>query len=73
MNFLATEYGDQLLVAALDAEENPLTCEQYAIMGLPTLLFFQDGVEIERQVGLLPYEELRQRVAARLNPIAAMG
>ena len=71
MSFLATEYGDQLLVAALDAEENPLTCEQYAIMGLPTLLFFQNGVEVERQVGLLPYEELRKRVAARLKPVAA--
>ena len=71
MTFLATDYGDQLLVAALDAEENPLTCEQYAIMGLPTLLFFQNGVEVERQVGLLPYEELRQRVAARLNAVAA--
>ena len=71
MSFLAADYGDRLVVAALDVEENPLTCEQYAIMGLPTLLFFQNGVEVERQVGLLPYEELRQRVETRLNQVSA--
>ncbi len=47
------DYGAQLLVVALDVDENPDVPERYDIMGLPTLLFFRNGAEIERQVGLL--------------------
>ncbi|MFN8495191.1 MAG: thioredoxin [Caldilineaceae bacterium] len=62
VGFLAAEYKERILVAALDTEENPATPEQYNIMGLPTLLFFHNGQEVERQVGVLSYEELRQKV-----------
>jgi thioredoxin 1 len=62
VNFLAADYADHLLVAALDVEANPVTTAQYEIMGLPTLLFFRNGQEIARQVGVVPYEALRQQV-----------
>lgn len=64
--WLARDYGDKVLVAALDVDENPATPEQYTIMGLPTLLFFRNGTEIDRQVGLLSYEELQAKVDALL-------
>ena len=64
--WLVRDYGEQLLVAALDVDENPVVPEQYSIMGLPTLIFFRNGVEIERQVGLLSYEELQAKVEALL-------
>ena len=64
--WLVRDYGTQLLVAALDVDENPVIPERYSIMGLPTLLFFRNGVEVERQVGLLSYEELRAKVDALL-------
>jgi thioredoxin 1 len=64
---LAQMYGDRLLVAALDVDENPATAEQYQVMGLPTLLFFQGGVEVGRQVGLIAYEALTQKVDALLT------
>ena len=64
--WLARDYGAQLLVVALDVDENPVIPERYSIMGLPTLLFFRNGTEVERQVGLLSYEELRAKVDALL-------
>ena len=64
--WLARDYAAQLLVAALDVDENPDVPAQHNIMGLPTLLFFRDGVEIDRQVGLLSYEELQAKVEALL-------
>jgi thioredoxin 1 len=64
--WLARDYGAQLVVVALDADENPQVPERYEIMGLPTLLFIRNGVEIDRQVGLLSYEELRAKVEAHL-------
>jgi thioredoxin 1 len=64
--FLVRDYGAQILVVALDVDENPVTPEQYTIMGLPTLLFIRDGEEVDRQVGLLTYEELQAKVDALL-------
>ena len=60
--FLAEDFEGRLLVTALDVDENPQTTENYAVMGLPTLLFLNQGVEVHRQVGLLPYEKLKQMV-----------
>jgi thioredoxin 1 len=65
--WLGRDYGERLLVAALDVDENSEIPERYTIMGLPTLLFFRDGVEVDRQVGLLSYEELQAKVEALLE------
>jgi thioredoxin 1 len=64
--WLVRDYGPQLLVTALDVDENPDVPERYGILGLPTLIFFRNGAEIERQVGLLTYEELKAKVDALL-------
>ena len=65
--FLASDYDGRLAVAALDVDENPATPAVYGVMGLPTLLFLRDGVEIDRHVGLLSYEELKHKVDALLT------
>ncbi len=62
VEFLATDFADQLLVAALDVDENPATSERYGVMGLPTLLILRAGEEIDRIVGVAPYEEIKARV-----------
>ena len=62
VGFLAQDYADKLLVAALDVDENPLTSEQFNVMGLPTLILLRAGRELDRVVGVTSYEELRQRV-----------
>jgi thioredoxin 1 len=60
--FLAEDFEGRLLVTALDVDENPQTTERYAVMGMPTLLFLHKESELHRQVGLRPYEELKQIV-----------
>jgi thioredoxin 1 len=59
---LAGDYAGRLTVTALDVDENPATAERYAVMGLPTLLFLSNGVEVDRIVGLVPYEDLKRQV-----------
>ncbi len=66
MGFLLDEMGDQIVVAAMDVEENAETPAKYGIQGLPTVIFFKDGLEVDRQVGLIDYDKLRQRVQALL-------
>jgi thioredoxin 1 len=67
VGFLAQEYGDRLLIAAMDVDENPQTAERYTIMGLPTLLLMQNGVEVDRIVGVEEYQTIKARVESLLN------
>ncbi len=46
----------------LDVDENPATPERYDVMGLPTLMLFRDGKEVDRIVGVIPYEEIKRRI-----------
>ena len=62
VGFLAQEYGDRLLLAALDVDENPQTPEHYTIMGLPTLLLLRNGAEVDRIVGVEEYPTIKARV-----------
>jgi thioredoxin 1 len=66
VGFLAQEFGEQIVLAAMDVDENPETAPRYEIMGLPTLLFFDQGQVIDRVVGVEPYEVIRASVAQYL-------
>lgn len=66
VDFLAGDFAGRVLVAALDVDENPAVSEQYQILGLPTLLFLRSGVEVDRIVGLIPYDDLKRRVEQHL-------
>lgn len=66
VSFLAADYDGRVLVAALDVDENPAIVEQYQILGLPTLLFLRQGVEVARIVGLVAYDDLKCQVEQHL-------
>jgi thioredoxin 1 len=66
VSFLAADYDGRLLTAALDVDENPAVAEQYQILGLPTLLFLRQGVEVARIVGVVAYDEIVRQVEQHL-------
>ncbi len=49
---LGEEYGDHLKVGKLNVDENPQAAEAYGIMSIPTLLFFEDGEQVDQLVGV---------------------
>lgn len=49
-------------MTALDVDEHPATSAAFNVMGLPTVIIFVGGVEVERVVGVINYEELKQKV-----------
>ena len=65
--FLTRDFADQLQVLSLDVDENPHTSEAYNVMGLPTLIYFRDGVEVQRTIGVTDYDTLRRAVARLLS------
>ena len=71
---LAADKGDQVIVAKVNIDDNPMTPTKFGILGIPTLIFFKDGKEVDRMVGVprKPKEALRDKLEAILAaPVAA--
>ena len=67
---LAPEFAGRLLIATLDADENPGTARTYRVLSLPTLLMFTDGVLTGTLVGARPKSILRRTLSGVLTPYA---
>jgi thioredoxin 1 len=65
---LAGEFEGRLLIAKLNADENPETTRLYRVMSMPTLLFFERGKVVNSLVGLRPKAVLRQALSTLLAP-----
>ncbi|WP_326561973.1 thioredoxin [Micromonospora sp. NBC_01796] len=65
---LAEEFGDRMVVATLNSDENPATTRAYRILSLPTLLVFRRGELVGSTVGARPKSHLRQALTAHLEP-----
>ena len=61
---LADDYEGRLTFAKVDVDTNQGSAAQYGIRGIPTLLVFSDGKEIDRIVGFAPEDVLRGRMEA---------
>lgn len=59
---LAREYDGRAIVAKLNVDENPNTPMRYGIMGIPTLLYFKNGKEVDRHVGVGSYPQLASKL-----------
>jgi thioredoxin 1 len=66
---LAAEYGDKLLVAKINTDENPEWMMKFGIQGIPTVLFVANGKVVHRQVGALPERMLRDIVTQFLEVV----
>jgi thioredoxin 1 len=68
---LAQTYQGRAVVGKLDFDANPVTAEQYGVRSIPTILFFQDGVEVDRVVGAHPLPVFVERLDRVLISAAA--
>ncbi len=59
---LAGTYKGKLKVGKLNVDDHPEVAGRFRIMNIPTLLFFKDGREVDRIVGVVPKEELTRRI-----------
>ncbi len=51
---LAGEYEGKVKIMKINVDENPQTPAQYGVRGIPTLIVFKGGQEIQRIVGAQP-------------------
>jgi thioredoxin 1 len=57
---LAEEYQGRANLVTIEARENMETSKQYAIRGVPTVIVFRDGQEVQRTSGAKTLAEMRE-------------
>ena len=62
LNELADEVGEGVQVCKVDVEQYQSLASKYAIRGIPTMLLFKDGREINRFVGVKTKDFLLQQI-----------
>ena len=63
---LAREYAGKAVIAKVDADMNQKTTQEYRVLGIPTLIFFKGGKEVDRMVGAYPKAQIVKKLEATL-------
>ncbi len=63
---LAKEYEGRAKVVKLDVDSNYKTSGAYDVRSIPTLLFFKNGQVVDKIVGAVPKQKLKEKLEANL-------
>lgn len=64
---LSTAYEGKIKIVKLNVDENPTVANAYKVMSVPTLIYFEDGVPVERIVGFQPKPVLKKYLDSKLS------
>ena len=64
---LARDYHGRAMIAKINTDENVQVAGRLGIMGIPTLIVFKDGKEVDRVVGYASRRELEGKLRAQLD------
>ena len=67
LSAVAEHHDGMLAVIEVDAEQSPMVAERYAIRGVPTLILFQNGEEVDRRAGFQTAKMLRDWIEPHLG------
>lgn len=67
---IAEQYSQSATVVKLNVDDNPSTTATFAIKGIPTLILFSRGKEVERVVGAASKESI-SRLIEKYSSIGA--
>jgi thioredoxin 1 len=64
---LEEEFSDKAVVAKVNVDNEPQIAAALSIRAMPTIIFFKDGVEIERLVGMSSKSTYSNKINYYLN------
>ncbi len=57
---LASEYKDKVKVAKVNVDENRTLAGNHGVMSIPTMILFKNGKVMDKLIGLVPKERLKE-------------
>ena len=51
---LGESYDGKALIGKVNVDDEPELAQRFGVMSIPTVIFFRNGEEIDRKVGLMP-------------------
>lgn len=67
MDTLANEFEGRAKIAKLNIDDYAELATDYHIMGVPTLLFFKGGSLMDRTEGVIPAQDIANRLATLVD------
>ncbi len=61
---LSGDYEGKFKFCKINVDEAQKIAMEYAIMGIPTLMFFKDGKKVDKVVGAVPEDTIRPKIEA---------
>ena len=68
---IATDFAATARVVKLNVDDNTATAQRYGIKGIPTLILFNEGKEVERVVGATGKDSITRIIDKYLSVSAA--
>ena len=63
---LATDFDGRAVIGKVNVDDEPELARRYGIMSIPTVMFFKDGKEIDKKIGVLPPQEFIEVIEANM-------
>jgi thioredoxin 1 len=63
---LSGTYGDKVIFAKCNVDDNPLTPGKYGIKAIPTLIFFKEGNVVDQITGMVGKPKLEETLNSML-------
>lgn len=60
---LAAAFGDKIKFTKCNVDDNPITPGKFGIRSIPTLIFFNQGKELEKVVGIVAKSKLEEIIS----------
>lgn len=64
---LGDEYEGKAIVGKINVDEEQELAIRYGVMSIPTVIFFKDGEEVARKVGVMPAAQFTEVLENYLN------
>ena len=70
---IAEQYSESATVVKLNVDDNPSTAEAYGIRGIPTLILFGEGKEVDRVIGAAGKESISRVIEKHLGVVSSQA
>jgi thioredoxin 1 len=71
LDAVAEQFGESAGVVKVNVDDNTSTAQRYGIKGIPTLILFSEGKEVERVVGATSKESIARMIEKHVSLASA--